>query len=195
MRGHILANAVRVERGTPPSIPQATLPTTAYASLAAICSDVHPLVPVVAGGNVMPLIEAAYAVGLRPIHPRSEAGAGFLANGIAWESLRPVLCIVITSAGVYGLMQALHAAFVNRRPVLVLSGEVSATGYGAVQAGDGWDGPSVIEVTRPLTVWSFHAGTPDLAVRAVKRAVALAREQSLPVHLDIPLAVQKSVAP
>src|SRR3989442_10950949 len=46
-------------------------------------------------------------------HPRSEAGAGFMANGIAWESGLPTLCIVITSVGVYGLMQALYAACVR----------------------------------------------------------------------------------
>jgi len=170
-------------------------PNVATAALASIFGEVHPLVPAVAGGNDMPFIEAAYRVGLTPIHTRSESGAAFAANGIAWESGRPTLCLVITSVGVYGALQALYAASVNRRPVVLLSGEVGATGAGSVQAGDGWDGPSVVDVTRALTAWSFLASTPDLLMRALPRAVALARERRLPVHLDVPLGVQKAEAP
>lgn len=85
----------------------------------------------------MPLLEAAYALGFRPVPARSELGAGFMANGIAWESGKPTLCLVITSVGVYGLMQALHAACVNRRAVVVVSGEVAGVGCGSVQAGEG----------------------------------------------------------
>lgn len=165
--------------------------SVAFAALAQIVDAVHPVVPCVAGGNNMPLIEAAYAVGLRPVHPRSEAGAGFMANGIAWESKRPTLCLVITSVGVYGLIQALYAACVNRRPVVVISGEVSGVGCGSVQAGEGWDGPSVTQATRPFTAWSVDALRADLAVRAVRRAVLLAQESRLPVHVNIPLKVQK----
>ena len=143
----------------------------------------------------MPLLEAAYGLGFQPIPTRSELGAGFVANGIAWESGQPTLCLVITSVGVYGLMQALHAAFVNRRPVVVISGEVAGTGCGSVQAGEGWDGPSVTLATRALTAWSFDATTPDLAVRALRRGVALAAESQRPVHLNVPLGVQRSEAP
>ena len=167
----------------------------ASATLEAVRAEVHELVPVVAGGNDMPLLEAAYALGFRPIPTRSELGAGFLANGIAWESGRPTLCLVITSVGVYGLMQALHAAFVNRRPVVVISGEVAGVGCGSVQAGEGWDGPSVTQVTRALTAWSFDATTPELAVRALRRGTALAAESRRPVHINVPLAVQRSAAP
>lgn len=143
----------------------------------------------------MPLLEAAYALGFQPIPTRSELGAGFLANGIAWESGQPTLCLVITSVGVYGLMQALHAAFVNRRPVVVISGEVAGIGCGSVQAGEGWDGPSVTQVTRALTAWSVDATTPELALRALRRGVALAAASQRPVHVNVPLAVQRSEVP
>lgn len=171
------------------------VPNVAHAALAEVVGLVHPIVPTVAGGNDMPLIEAAYAVGLSPLHTRSEVGAGFAANGIAWESGLPTLCVVITSVGVYGAMQALYAAFVNRRPVVLISGEVAGIGCGSVQAGDAWDGPAVTEVTRPLTAWSFQATTPELAVRSLKRAVRLAAEQRLPVHVSVPLGVQRAVSP
>lgn len=168
--------------------------TVAMAALAQVADEVARWVPCVAGGNNMALIEAAYAVGLEPVHPRSEAGAGFMANGIAWESGQPTLCIVITSVGVYGLIQALYAASVNRRPVVVVSGEVSGIGCGSVQAGDGWDGPSVTLATRPFTAWSVDAGSAELAIRGLRRAVRIAREKRLPVHVNIPLKVQKELS-
>jgi len=118
-----------------------------------------------------------------------------MANGIAWESRCPTLCVVLTSVGVLGLMQALYAAYVNHRPIVVLSGEVSASGRGSVQAGDGWDGPSVTQATRPFTAWSVTAFNGELAIRALKRAVLLAREARLPVHVNIPLNVQKGRTP
>ena len=174
--------------------PSNDAPTVSMAALAQVVDEVARWVPSVAGGNNMALIEAAYAVGLTPVHPRSEAGAGFMANGIAWETKLPTLCLVITSVGVYGLMQALYAAFVNRRPVVVVSGEVSAIGRGSVQAGDGWDGPSVTLATRPFTAWSVDVGSADLAIRGLRRAVRIARERRLPVHVNIPLQVQKERA-
>jgi len=185
---HDEANRVRSAAAVAPG-------TVAAAALSRVLGEVHRLVPCVAGGNNMGLIEAAYGVGLVPIHPRSEAAAGFIANGIAWECQCPTLCIVLTSVGVMGLMQALHAACVNRRPIIVLSGEVSATGRGSVQAGDGWDGPSVTQATRPFTAWSVDAFNADLAIRGLSRAVLLARETKLPVHINIPLAIQKERAP
>ena len=165
--------------------------TVAMVALAGVVGEVARWVPSVAGGNNMALIEAAYAVGLSPVHPRSEAGAGFMANGIAWESKLPTLCLVITSVGVYGLMQALYTASVNGRPLVVVSGEVSGTGSGSVQAGDGGDGPSVTVATRSFTAWSVDASSAELAIRGLRRAVRIAREKSLPVHVNIPLEVQK----
>ena len=188
------SKARSVVAAVPSSEPASAARTVARAALEQVVELVHRLVPSVAGGNNMPLIEAAYATGLVPVHPRSEVGAGFMANGIAWESKQPTLCIVITSVGVLGLMQALYAAFVNRRPVVVLSGEVSATGRGAVQAGDGWDGPSVTQATRPFTAWSVDAVSAELAVRGLRRAVLLAAETMLPVHINIPLDIQKQRA-
>lgn len=167
----------------------------AAAALDQVRDDASSLVPVVAGGNDMPLLEAAHALGFRLIPTRSELGAGFLANGIAWELRQPTLCFVITSVGVYGLMQALHAAFVNRRPVVVVSGEVACPGLGSIQAGEGWDGPAVTQATRALTAWSFDASTPELGVRALRRAVSLAARSERPVHINLPLAVQRSEAP
>jgi thiamine pyrophosphate-dependent acetolactate synthase large subunit-like protein len=92
------ARAVRLapENFARPWLAEDRRPNVATAALAQLRDAVHPLVPTVAGGNDMPLLEAAYALSYQPISTRSELGAGFLANGIAWESGRPTLCLVIT---------------------------------------------------------------------------------------------------
>jgi hypothetical protein len=46
-----------------------------------------------------------------------------------------------------------------------------------------------------LTAWSVDASTPELAVRALRRGVALAVASQRPVHVNVPLAVQRSDAP
>ena len=169
--------------------------TVARVALEGVREQVSRFVPCLSGGNDMPLIEAVQAVGLVPLFPRSESGVGFVGNGVVWECRLPTLCVVITSVGVYGLMQALYAAFVNDRPLVVLSGEVGGIGRGSVQAGDGWDGPAITQVTRPLTAWSIDAPSASLACRAVARAVALAAAAQKPVHVNIPLSVQKEIQP
>jgi len=163
----------------------------ALVALESVKCQTNDYLPCLSGGNDMPMVEAAQAAGYKLLFPRSEAGVGFIANGLAWESRLPTLCIVITSVGVYGLMQALYAAFVNERPLVVISGEVGSIGRGCVQAGEGWDGPSITQVTRPLTAWSVDAPTASHACRAVLRAVAIANASQRPVHVNIPLSVQK----
>jgi thiamine pyrophosphate-dependent acetolactate synthase large subunit-like protein len=177
-------------RGVPPAANDADrYATTAIAALCGVARKVHRLVPIVGGGNNMPLVEAVRAARMEPIYARSEAGACFMANGIAWESGLPTCCIVITSAGVYGAIQALYTASVNRRPVVLLSGEVGGIGRGSVQAGDGWDGPACTRVTDEFTGWSIDAHTSDQAIRAVARAVELARHERLPVHVNVSVKI------
>jgi len=163
--------------------------TTAIAALRPVARKIHRLVTIVGGGNDMPIAEAVQALGLEPIYARSETGACFMANGIAWETGLPALCVVITSVGVYGAVQGLYAAGVNRRPVVLLSGEVGGIGRGSVQAGDGWDGPSCTRVTDEFTGWSMDAHTTDQTIRAVARAVEVARQERLPVHVNVSVKI------
>lgn len=163
--------------------------STAIAALRPVVSSIHRLVPLVGGGNNMPLIAAIRALELEPVYARSESGACFIANGIAWESGQVALCVVITSAGLYGATQGIYAACVNRRPIVILSAEVGGIGRGSVQAGDGWDGPACTRVTDEFTSWSVDAHDGDQAVRAVARAVALARHDRLPVHVNLSVKI------
>jgi acetolactate synthase I/II/III large subunit len=167
------------------SVPPRT--TAMEVALRRIARDVHPTVPTVPGGYNVPMLAAAVRAGFRLLVARSEFGASWIGAAMAWETRRPVIVIVITSPGVYGTIQALHGAFVNRVPLILLSGEASLPG--SVQGGSGFDGPSVTRVTTSLTAWSTDVTEPRLLPTALARAVLVASEARRPVHLNIPLHV------
>ena len=156
-------------------------------ALLQVAPEVNPVVTTVPGGYNMPLLTGVLAAGLRLLVGRSELGAAFIGSGLAWETGLPSLIIVITSPGVYGVMQALHAASVHRVPIVLLSGETSIAG--SVQCGDGVDGPSTTRVTAALCAWSADITRSDAVPGAVLRAVRLASALRRPVHLNIPVHV------
>jgi acetolactate synthase-1/2/3 large subunit len=156
-------------------------------ALSRVTPEVGRVVTTVPGGYDMPLIGAVLRAGLSLLVGKSELGAALIASGLAWESGRPNLVVVITSPGVYGTMQALHAAAVNRIPIVLLSGETSLAG--SVQSGDGVDGPSVTRVTAPLCAWSADITRPETLPGALVRAVRMAASLARPVHLNIPVHV------
>jgi acetolactate synthase I/II/III large subunit len=157
------------------------------AAMACIASEVHPVVPTVSGGYCMPILIAASRAGLKPMLTRSEAGAGMVASGIAWESGLTTIFVTITSCGVLGAMQSLSAAWVNRIPIVLVSGECSTDD--AVQSGDGIGGTSIVHVTAPLVAWAAHISRPSAVPGALLRAVRMAGTLRRPVHISLPMNV------
>jgi benzoylformate decarboxylase len=169
-------------------------PNAIELALLRIQREVSPTLVVVPGGYDMPMIVVADQLGFRMIVARSEAGAAWIAAGLAWETQQPTVVIAITSPGVYGTIQALHYAWVSRVPLVFMSGESSLAG--SVQAGDGVGGPSVTRVTAPLTAWSADVARPAELPGALLRAVRIAATSSRPVHLNVPVSIATAqVAP
>jgi acetolactate synthase-1/2/3 large subunit len=162
-------------------------------AMARVAREVNRVVTTVPGGYDMALLFAASRAGLSLLVSRSEHGAALIGLGLAWETGRPSLVIVITSPGVYGTLQALHAASVNRVPLVLLSGETSIPG--SVQCGDGLDGPSATRVTSPLCAWSADVSRPEALPGALSRAVRMASELERPIHLNVPVHVAGAEVP
>lgn len=155
--------------------------------LSRVAPDVHPWVTTVPGGYNMVLVTAVTRAGLSLLVCKSEAGAALIGAGMAWESKKPCLVVTITSPGVYGTMQALHTASVNRIPLVLLSGETSIPG--SIQSGEGVDGPAIARVTAPLCAWSADITRVEAVPGALLRAVRIAASASRPVHLNIPVDI------
>jgi acetolactate synthase-1/2/3 large subunit len=157
------------------------------AAISRVQGEVHSVATTVPGGYCMPILSALVRAGFRVVVAKSEAGAALIASGIAWETERPCLCVSITGPGVFGTMQALHGASVNRVPLVLISGESSLPG--ATQAGDGVDGPSTTQMTAPLCAWSARIDRPSALPGALLRAVRVASFHRRPVHIAIPVHV------
>jgi acetolactate synthase I/II/III large subunit len=163
------------------------------AAMLCIAPEVHPVVPTVPGGYNMPILIAARRAGLTLLVTRTEAGAALVASGIAWETRCPTLVVTITGCGVYGAVQALGAASVNRVPIVLLSAECSLDN--GVQSGDGVGGTSTVQVTAPLVAWSAQITRPADLPGALLRAVRTATTARRPVHLSIPIDVCDAQVP
>ena len=170
-----------------PAVPTPRYQRAIDVAFSRVAAEVHPTVTTVPGGYNMALVMAVERAGMSLLVCRSEAGAGLISAGLAWESRRPCLVITITSPGVYGTMQALHLAHANRIPLVLLSGETSIPG--SIQAGDGVDGPACTRMTAPLCAWSADITRPRAVPAALQRAVRLAASLGRPVHLNIPVDV------
>ncbi len=126
---------------------------------------------------------------LHHVQPRSEQGAGFMADGYARSSGRPGVCTLITGPGVTNASTPMGQAYADSIPVLVVS-STNATRT----LGKGWgclhEIPSQEAVTRPLTALSATALCPDEVPELIARAFSIfSSSRPRPVHISVPIDV------
>ena len=126
---------------------------------------------------------------VRHVQPRSEQGAGFMADGYARASGRPGVCTLITGPGVTNASTPMGQAYADSMPVLVIS-STNATRT----LGKGWgclhEIPDQEAVTRPLTALSATALSPEDVPELVARAFSIfASSRPRPVHISVPIDV------
>jgi acetolactate synthase-1/2/3 large subunit len=151
----------------------------------------------VPGGTVVPLMEAlSKRKELRIVVSKDESGAAFAADGYAWATGKPGVVVTIGGPGATNALTGLCCSAAQGNPVLLISGEVStvAMGHRAVQ--DGSDlGLDVLRMSSPATAMSVMASTPEKAIFAVQEGMRRALHARRPVHLAIPLDVQRAAVP
>ena len=123
------------------------------------------------------------------IQPRSEQGAGFMADGYARASGRPGVCALITGPGVTNASTPMGQAYADSIAVLVVS-STNATRT----LGKGWgclhEIPSQEAVTKPLTALSATALCPDDVLELVGQAFSIfSSSRPRPVHISVPIDV------
>jgi acetolactate synthase-1/2/3 large subunit len=146
----------------------------------------------VPGGAIEPLFnalarqQAAGRIKLVPM--RSEAGAGFAADGYYRATGKIAVCTGTTGPGIANLLTATMAAHADRIPMLLLTPQVALPkeGRGALQESgiDGYDLPRILaECTR----YSTTVTHPKQLVHKLLRALSTALSAPMgPVHLSIP---------
>src|SRR5262249_35794416 len=77
------------------------------------------------GGQLTPIYDALYREpAIRPILPRDEQGAAFMADGYARASGRPGVCFAVCGPGVYNAATPLASALADSIPMLLVSGQI-----------------------------------------------------------------------
>jgi acetolactate synthase-1/2/3 large subunit len=171
--------------------------TTSYL-LEAFRSEGASHVFLVPGGLIDPFLPAlAATAGLTPIVAAHEGGAACMADGYARASGRFGVCFAIGGPGITNMVTAVAAARTDFSPVVIVSGQVPTNWEG--RGGFQDSSPATLNdvgVLQPITVSSLAVENIHLVHHHLRASLTkmLAGSQG-PVHLSIPLDLQKSDLP
>lgn len=131
--------------------------------------------------------------GLQTVVAAFEGGAAYMADGYSRASGKLGVCFGIGGPGVLNMTTALAAAGADRSQVLVVSGEVPRAweGTGGFQDASG-AAIDDIGVLKPVTGLSISVSAPSVLAHHLRHAMTHAFTQRRPVHLSIPVDVQKA---
>lgn len=131
--------------------------------------------------------------GLKTIVAAFEGGAAYMADGYSRASLGLGVCFGIGGPGVLNMVTALASAGVDRSSVLAISGEVARSweGMGGFQDASG-AGIDDIDVLQRVTGLSLSMASSAVVPHHLRHAITHATTQRSPVHLSVPVDVQKA---
>jgi acetolactate synthase-1/2/3 large subunit len=131
--------------------------------------------------------------GLRTIVAAFEGGAAYMADGYARASNGLGVCFGIGGPGILNMTTALAAAKADRTPILAISGEVARSweGMGGFQDASG-AGIDDIDALKPVTGLSLSLSSRAVVPHHLRHAITHAFTRRAPVHLSVPVDVQKA---
>jgi len=142
------------------------------------------------GGEVLHLIDALERAGIRFVLCKHENAGGFMAAGSYHATGAPAVVVATVGPGVANLVNAVADAYLDRVPMIVLTG--------CVDAADTVGFTHQILDHRALLAPVVKAGftlVPEAAGAMVDKALAIATDpRPGPVHLDVPIRVARAEA-
>ncbi len=137
------------------------------------------------GGEVLTLVDALEAAGIRFILCKHENAAGFMAEGVHHRDGAPAILVATVGPGAMNGVNVVANAEQDRVPLIVLTGCVDAD-EALTYTHQVLDHQAVLA---PITKASFRM-TPTGADVMADKAVAIATEPRCgPVHIDVPISV------
>lgn len=143
------------------------------------------------GGEVLTLIDALQAAGIRFILAKHENAAGFIAEGVHHRDNAPAILVGTIGPGTLNGVNTVANALQDQVPLIVLSGcmdpdEVQSYTHQVVDQQ---------AVFRPITKASFSL-TAAAAHIIADKAIGIATEGRMgPVHIDVPITVADTPVP
>jgi acetolactate synthase-1/2/3 large subunit len=135
------------------------------------------------GGEVLTLIDALGDAGIEYITARHETAAALMAEGACAGTGAPGLLVLTVGPGVSNAVNGIANAYLDRVPLIVLSGAVDRDrpGHYTHQV---FDQQALL---RPIVKSTFVAA-PDTVEATIAQALQLAMDHPRgPVHIDVPI--------
>ena len=130
---------------------------------------------------------------IRHVLCRHEQGAGFAADGWGRVSGAPGVCLVISGPGVTNVLTPVGQTYHDSKPLLVISGAVSAESHGR---GPIHDLPDQRALTAELTAFSHRVEHPQELPEVLARAFEVFEcGRPRPVHIAVPVDVLSQATP
>jgi acetolactate synthase-1/2/3 large subunit len=147
------------------------------------------------GAHILPVFDSLYDSKIRPILAKHEQGASFMAGGYARQSGKLGVCIATAGPGATNLVTGLANAFMDRLPVLALTGETPtySFGKGALQESSG-QGVCInqSDIFRGVTRYNSVVQRTDYLLNIFRSVTAiLTSKHPGPVLLSFPYNVLK----
>src|SRR3954464_2818847 len=144
-----------------------------------------------AGENAAGLMLALkHSASIRPVIPRHEQAASFMASGHAMYSGRLGVCFATAGPGAFNLFSGLAVAMSDSYPVLGISGYAAMEwkGRGSLNETSGWNRtPNSLDMFAATTKKSFLLTRIEDTCDVLEEAVNLAFEgRPGPVHITVP---------
>jgi acetolactate synthase-1/2/3 large subunit len=137
------------------------------------------------GGEILTLIDALAKAQIRFVTARHETPAGLMAEGTSLHTQAPALLVVTVGPGVSNAVNAIANAYLDRVPMIVLSGAVDRELIGSYTHQVFDERALLTPVTKASL--SAEAGRVD---QVIAGALALAmRHPRGPVHVAVPVGV------
>jgi acetolactate synthase-1/2/3 large subunit len=149
------------------------------------------------GAHILPVYDSLYNSGVKTVLAKHEQGAAFMACGYARASGKLSACITTAGPGATNLVTGIASAYVDKQPILVITGETSTHifGKGGLQESSG-EGGSIDQGMLFQGITRYHRvveRTDYLANVLNQASKVLFSDVPGPVLLSFPFNVQKEL--
>jgi acetolactate synthase-1/2/3 large subunit len=144
------------------------------------------------GGTILPTYDPLLSSSLRHVLVRHEQGAGHAAEGYAWATGRPGVCMATSGPGATNLVTALSDAYMDSVPMVAITGQVGTKLIGT----DAFQEADITGITLPITKHNELVTSVERIPAAVAEAFHIATTgRPGPVLIDVPKDIQQATGP
>jgi acetolactate synthase-1/2/3 large subunit len=144
------------------------------------------------GGTILPTYDPLLSSSLRHVLVRHEQGAGHAAEGYAWATGKPGVCMATSGPGATNLVTALSDAYMDSVPMVAITGQVGTSLIGT----DAFQEADITGITLPITKHNEIVTDVERIPAAVAEAFHIATTgRPGPVLIDVPKDIQQAIGP